>query len=196
MMVDADMGMEAPETRPIPALPGHPGSLVLPDFHMDTKALPHWSPGHRRGFAAASQTPTTWPHSQAPCAPAAQRSIISRSRRCCGNGAATKPWGGKHRSQNSFCSKLAVPEDSQKKYIRGAMGKGNMPNKISQGEGVCLCMLKAELISSLFHRLFAGDKHLGEAELRRTPVAAHSLGGGLVMPVTTQCQAGGTAAWP
>lgn len=66
-----------------------------------------------------------------------------------------------------------------------------MPNKISQGKGVCTCMLNAEHISSLFDRLFARDKHLGEAKLRGTPLAARTLGGDLVMQVTTLCHAGG-----
>ena len=52
-------------------------------------------------------------------------------------------------------------------------------------------MLKAEHISSLFDRLFTGDKHLGEAKLRRTLAAAHTLGGNLVMLVATWCHAGG-----
>lgn len=93
-MADVDMGGEAPETRPVPALPGHPGSPVLPDFHMATKALPHRAPGHWRGARAAPWPPKTQPHSQAPCTPAAQRSIISRSRRCCGNDAAANLAGG------------------------------------------------------------------------------------------------------
>lgn len=65
-MADTDMGGEAPETRPVPALPGHPGSLVLPDFHMATEALLHRASGHRRGTGAAPCPPETWPHSQAP----------------------------------------------------------------------------------------------------------------------------------
>lgn len=62
---------EAPETRHVPALPGHPGSPVLPDFHMATKALPHQAPGHGTDAWATSQPPKTWPRSQAPCTPAA-----------------------------------------------------------------------------------------------------------------------------
>ena len=70
-------------------------------------------------------------------------------------------------------------------------GKEDMPSKISQGKEVCIFMLKAEHISSLFNRLFARDKHLSEAKLRRTPVAAHTLGGDLVVLVITWCHAGG-----
>lgn len=54
-------------------------------------------------------------------------------------------------------------------------GKGNTHNKISQGKGGCICVLKAERISSLFGRLFARDKHLAEGKLHRTPAAAHAM---------------------
>lgn len=66
-----------------------------------------------------------------------------------------------------------------------------MPNKISQEKGGCIRMLKAEHISSLFDRLFARDKHLSEAKLHRTPAAAHTLEGDLVMLVIIWCQSGG-----
>lgn len=66
-----------------------------------------------------------------------------------------------------------------------------MPNKISQEKGGGICMLKAEHISSLFDRLFTRNKHLSEAKLHRTPAAAHTLEGDLVMLVIIWCQSGG-----
>lgn len=112
------------------------------------------------------------------------------SRRCCGNDAAANLWGGNIDAKKLFCSKLAVPEEARDKCIRGTGGKGNVPNKISQGKGVCICMLKAKRTSSLFNRLFARDKRIGEAKVCRTPVAACTLGD-LAMLVITWCHTGG-----
>jgi len=74
---------------------------------------------------------------------------------------------------------------------KGDGGKGNMPIKISQGKGVCIGTLAAEHISSLFNRLFARDKHLGEAKLPRTLFADPALGRDVVMLVMTWCHTGG-----
>lgn len=164
--------------------------LVLPDFHMATKALPHQAPGHRRGVGAAPRSPETRSHSKHPAL------LLLREASSPGAGVAVgmmlqqNPGRG-NRCQNTFCSKLTVLEDAREKCIRGTGGKGNMSSKISQGKGVCICMLKAEHIGSLFDRLFARDKHLCEAKLCRTPVAACTLRGDLVMLVITWCHTRG-----
>lgn len=129
-MADTDMGVEAPETRPIPALPGHPSSPGMPDFHMTTKALPQQESGLRRSAEASPQPPKTQPCSQVPSTTAAQRGIIFRSRRRCENYAAKCVCGGgPHRCQNTFCSNLAVLKNAWEKCVRGAGGKGKMPSK-------------------------------------------------------------------
>lgn len=71
---------------------------------------------------------------------------------------------GTHRCQNTFFPELADLEDVQEKNIEETEGggEGNTSNKITQGKGVHMHMLNAELITSTFSWLSAEVKHLRE----------------------------------
>lgn len=98
---------DVPETRPVPALPQHPDSPVLPDFHMATKALPQWVPSHRRG-ARVPFSPPKNSHTHKGLA-------LRLLRKAPSPGAGDAGMMLQKTSGGTFCSKLEVLRDAQEK---------------------------------------------------------------------------------